>query len=112
MRLVDSAGNGIEKITPRGVVVADREYELDCIVYATSFDFMIIFAYESGLRNGDSVVIANMLRTTLFKMVFTAGTLCTTAHVARPIYVHFPLRYIPMNLADCMRSAKNTAYMG
>jgi cyclohexanone monooxygenase len=47
--LVDTNGKGVERITPKGVVVAGREYELDCIVYATGFDFMTGFARESGL---------------------------------------------------------------
>ncbi|QIB65901.1 flavin-containing monooxygenase [Kineobactrum salinum] len=47
--LVDTGGNGIEKVTPRGIVVGGREYELDCIVYATGFDFMTSFTRESGL---------------------------------------------------------------
>jgi cyclohexanone monooxygenase len=35
--LVDTAGKGVERITPRGVVVAGREYELDCLIFATGF---------------------------------------------------------------------------
>lgn len=48
--LVDTAGRGIERITPTGVVVAGQEYELDCLVYATGFDFMTEYAQESGLN--------------------------------------------------------------
>lgn len=47
--LVDTDGKGVERITAKGVVVAGREYELDCIVYATGFDFMTGFTRESGL---------------------------------------------------------------
>jgi len=36
--LVDTHGQGVERITKRGVVVAGREYELDCLVYATGFE--------------------------------------------------------------------------
>jgi cyclohexanone monooxygenase len=38
--LVDIRTNPIEEITPRGVRVADREYPLDTIVFATGFDAM------------------------------------------------------------------------
>src|SRR5207344_3414525 len=31
--LVDTDGKGVERITERGVVVADTEYPVDCIVY-------------------------------------------------------------------------------
>ncbi|WP_176921592.1 hypothetical protein [Pseudonocardia oroxyli] len=36
--LVDTAGTGVERITPAGVVAAGREYEIDCLVFATGFD--------------------------------------------------------------------------
>jgi cation diffusion facilitator CzcD-associated flavoprotein CzcO len=36
--LVDTDGKGVERITERGVVVAGREYEVDCIIYASGFD--------------------------------------------------------------------------
>jgi len=36
--LVDTDGKGVERITPKGVVVAGREYELDCIIYSTGFE--------------------------------------------------------------------------
>lgn len=37
--LVDTNGQGVDRITERGIVVGDREYELDCIVYATGFEY-------------------------------------------------------------------------
>jgi cyclohexanone monooxygenase len=36
--LVDSAGRGVDRITEDSVVVAGREYKIDCLVYATGFD--------------------------------------------------------------------------
>lgn len=57
--LVDTGGKGVERTTPRGLVVDGREYELDCIIYATGFDFMTSFTRESGLtilgRDGRSL---------------------------------------------------------
>ena len=35
--LVDTGGEGIERITPKGVVVNGQELEVDCIVMATGF---------------------------------------------------------------------------
>lgn len=35
--LVDTAGKGVERLTANGVVVAGKEYELDCLIYATGF---------------------------------------------------------------------------
>ncbi|MBM4204512.1 MAG: NAD(P)/FAD-dependent oxidoreductase [Gammaproteobacteria bacterium] len=36
--LVDTDGKGIERITARGIVAGGREYELDCIIYASGFE--------------------------------------------------------------------------
>ena len=36
--LIDTGGLGVEKITTKGVVVAGREYEVDCIIFATGFE--------------------------------------------------------------------------
>lgn len=36
--LVDTKGQGVEQITERGVVVDGKEYELDCLIYATGFE--------------------------------------------------------------------------
>jgi len=37
--LVDTQGRGVERITERGAVVAGIEYPLDCLIYATGFEF-------------------------------------------------------------------------
>jgi cyclohexanone monooxygenase len=44
--IVDTDGRGVERITERGVVAGGREYELDCIIFATGFDTV------SGLIKG------------------------------------------------------------
>ena len=48
--LVDTAGRGVERITPTGVVVAGKEYALDCLIFATGFDFMTEYTREAGFR--------------------------------------------------------------
>jgi cyclohexanone monooxygenase len=48
--LVDTSGKGVERITPRGVVVAAKEYPLDLLIYATGFDFMTEYSRESGVE--------------------------------------------------------------
>ena len=37
-KLVDTDGKGVERITPNGVVVGGKEYEVDCIIYASGFE--------------------------------------------------------------------------
>jgi cyclohexanone monooxygenase len=46
--LVDTDGKGVERITPAGVVVAGHEYPVDCLVYATGFEFMLDYTREAG----------------------------------------------------------------
>jgi cyclohexanone monooxygenase len=38
VRLVDTDGEGVERITPSGVVAAGVEYHVDCIIYASGFE--------------------------------------------------------------------------
>jgi len=40
VHLVDISADPIERITPKGLVTGGRDYELDCIVFATGFDAM------------------------------------------------------------------------
>jgi len=46
--LVDTAGRGVERITKRGAVVDGREYELDCLIYATGFEVGTDYSRRSG----------------------------------------------------------------
>ena len=46
--LVDTDGKGVEKITERGVVVAGKEYELDCIIYASGFEVGTEYRRRAG----------------------------------------------------------------
>jgi cation diffusion facilitator CzcD-associated flavoprotein CzcO len=46
--LVDTGGRGVERITPRGVVVAGREYPVDCLIYATGFEVGTDYARRAG----------------------------------------------------------------
>jgi cyclohexanone monooxygenase len=48
--LVDTQGKGVERITPAGLVVDGKEYPVDCIVYATGFDFMTEYTREAGVE--------------------------------------------------------------
>ena len=48
--LVDTEGQGVERITASGVVVAGVEYPVDCIVYATGFEVGTGFQRVSGFE--------------------------------------------------------------
>jgi len=47
--LIDTNGKGVERITESGLVVADKTYEVDTIVYATGFEF---YGTDYTSRNG------------------------------------------------------------
>lgn len=58
--LVDTNGKGIDRITEIGAVVGDREYQLDCLIFATGFDFnQSDLAFRNGFeiygRGGESL---------------------------------------------------------
>lgn len=38
VHLIHTDGKGVEAITPKGIIANGKEYELDCIVYATGFE--------------------------------------------------------------------------
>lgn len=48
--LIDTDGQGVERITPGGVVAKGKEYPVDCIIYATGFDFLNDFTREAGME--------------------------------------------------------------
>jgi cyclohexanone monooxygenase len=50
VHLVDTQGQGVERITERGVVVAGREYELDCLIYGTGFEVGTDFTRRLGFE--------------------------------------------------------------
>ncbi len=57
--LVDTDGAGVEAVTPAGVVVKGVEYPVDCLVYATGFEFGTDFTRRIGFdvigRGGQSL---------------------------------------------------------
>jgi cation diffusion facilitator CzcD-associated flavoprotein CzcO len=46
--LVDTGGKGVERITEKAVVVDGREYEVDCIIYASGFEVGTEYARRAG----------------------------------------------------------------
>jgi len=49
VHLVDTAGKGVERITENGVVVAGREYKLDCLIYSTGFEVGTDYSRRLGM---------------------------------------------------------------
>ncbi|MGD0193146.1 MAG: NAD(P)/FAD-dependent oxidoreductase [Rhizomicrobium sp.] len=57
--LVDTGGRGVERITERGIVANGKEYEIDCLIYATGFEVGTGYTRRSGYelygRGGQSL---------------------------------------------------------
>jgi cation diffusion facilitator CzcD-associated flavoprotein CzcO len=58
--LIDTDGKGVERITEKGLVVAGKEYEVDCIIYASGFEVGTSYQRRSGFdavgRDGSETV--------------------------------------------------------
>jgi cation diffusion facilitator CzcD-associated flavoprotein CzcO len=48
--LVDTDGNGVDRITRTGVVAAGRHYEVDCIIYASGFEVGTHYTGRAGFE--------------------------------------------------------------
>ncbi|MEL7107949.1 MAG: NAD(P)/FAD-dependent oxidoreductase [Pseudomonadota bacterium] len=57
--LVDTGGKGVEQITETGLIANGRLYEVDCIIYASGFEYGANFQLKSGFdlvgRNGQKL---------------------------------------------------------
>ena len=56
VKLIDTDGQGVERITEKGVVANGQEYEVDCIIFATGFEVGTDYTRRAGYdlvgRNG------------------------------------------------------------
>jgi cyclohexanone monooxygenase len=48
--MVDTNGQGVDRVTEKGIVVDGKEYELDCIVYATGFEYNVNWKLRHNLN--------------------------------------------------------------
>jgi len=48
--LVDTDGRGVERITEKGVVAAGKEYEVDCLIYASGFEVGTDYSRRAGFQ--------------------------------------------------------------
>jgi cyclohexanone monooxygenase len=60
VRLVDTDGKGVERITETGLVVAGVEYAVDCIIYASGFEVGTDHTQRAGfdVRGRDGVALS------------------------------------------------------
>jgi cation diffusion facilitator CzcD-associated flavoprotein CzcO len=59
VRLIDTGGQGVDRITENGVVVDGTEYPVDCIIYASGFEVGSEYTSRAGFqvtgRNGETL---------------------------------------------------------
>ena len=48
VKLIDTEGQGVERITEKGIVANGQEYEVDCIIFATGFEVGTEYTRRSG----------------------------------------------------------------
>jgi cyclohexanone monooxygenase len=48
VHLIDTDGMGVERITEHGIVANGKEYEIDCLIYATGFEVGTSYTRRSG----------------------------------------------------------------
>ena len=46
--LVDTQGKGVERLTEKGVIVDGKEYEVDCLIFATGFEVATSYTRRAG----------------------------------------------------------------
>ena len=68
--LVDTQGEGVERITERGVVVAGTEYELDCLIFGTGFEVGTDYSRRAGCEivGRDGLTLAEKWKDGLFTL--------------------------------------------
>jgi len=48
VHLIDTDGRGVERITEHGIVANGKEYEIDCLIYATGFEVGTSYTRRAG----------------------------------------------------------------
>jgi cation diffusion facilitator CzcD-associated flavoprotein CzcO len=48
VELVDTEGQGVERLTEKGVVINGKEYEVDCLIFATGFEVGTSYTRRAG----------------------------------------------------------------
>jgi cyclohexanone monooxygenase len=59
VKLIDTKGQGLDRITENSIVFGDQSYEVDCIIYATGFEVVTTSHKTAGFhiigRNGETI---------------------------------------------------------
>jgi cyclohexanone monooxygenase len=59
VHLIDTKGQGVDRLTSSGVVASGEEFEIDCLIYATGFELANDWSHKTGIeiygRNNTSI---------------------------------------------------------
>jgi cation diffusion facilitator CzcD-associated flavoprotein CzcO len=50
VKLIDTKGNGVERISEKGIVANGEEFEIDCLIYATGFELANDWSHKTGME--------------------------------------------------------------
>ena len=112
--LVDTDGRGVDRITETGVVVAGREYEVDCLIFATGFEVGTNYTRQSGYdlvgRDGlrlsekwaDGLSTFHGLYTRGFPNCFTMGLTQTGFTTSIPHALNEQAKHLSYVLKHCV----------
>lgn len=50
VHLIDTKGQGVQRITSEGIVANNTEYKLDCLIYATGFELANDWSHKTGIE--------------------------------------------------------------
>ena len=118
--LVDTDGRGVDRITETGVVVDGREYEVDCLIFATGFEVGTNYTRQSGYdlvgRDGlrlsekwaDGLATFHGLYTRGFPNCFTMGLTQTGFTTSIPHALNEQARHLSHVLKHCVEQGVRT----
>ncbi len=118
--LVDTQGRGVERLTEKGVVVDGREYEVDCLIFATGFevgtDYSRRAGYEAVGRGGltltekwkDGVATLHGMHTRGFPNCFIMGNAQTGFTVNYPHALDEQSRHLAYIIERAIESKART----
>src|SRR4051794_2643793 len=118
--LVDTDGQGVERLTEHGVVAGGKEYEVDCLIFATGFEVGTTYTRRAGYdivgRNGMSLSDkwANGMRTLHglqsngFPNCFFLGFTQTAVTVSVPYALNEQAKHVTYIMQEAQRRGAQT----
>ncbi len=111
--LVDTAGKGIERMTETGVVVAGKEYPIDCLIFATGFETGTEYTHRAGydVVGRDGLELSEYWKDGMktFHGMFTRGfpncLIMGSGQGASAVAYSFPLQEQAKHVAHVIREA-------